>query len=292
MIYVKISGGLGNQMFQFATAFAKAKSCDTKISIDLTEINIKDGKVDFTYRDFELESIFNISNYFVTKNKSNFIVGNSIKDKIIRKFVNSSFLIEKDLRYDKKIIDLSKNSYLEGYFQSELYFKEFEKEIRNQFTFKAKKNKNTLKIVKDINNSKSIAIHIRRGDYISNKSINNIHGTCSLDYYLEALKHFDLNNFQIYFFSDDIEWVKSNFLFLDQKKCNFIDWNSDKESWQDMYIMSKCENFIIANSSFSWWGAWLSTNKNKKIIAPKKWFNDHLKNEQTKDLIPASWVLV
>lgn len=292
MIYVKISGGLGNQMFQFAAAFAKAKSCDTKISIDLSEINKKDGKVDFTYRDFELESIFNISNYFITKKKTNFIVGNSFRDKMIRKFVKSNFLIEKNLRYDNKIIDLSKNSYIEGYFQSELYFKEYESEIRNQFTFKAKKNSNTLKIVEDIKDSKSLAIHIRRGDYISNKSINNIHGTCSLEYYLKALKQFDLDNLKIYFFSDDIDWVKSNFLFLDQKKCNFIDWNTHKESWQDMYIMSKCDNFIIANSSFSWWGAWLSANKDKTIIAPKKWFNDKLKNEQTKDLIPTSWILV
>jgi len=293
MIFLKITGGLGNQMFQFAAAFALAQQKNTTIGIDLSDINTKEGKKNFTYRNFQLDRTFNISNYEIVPSFTySFLTENKITDKIKRLFVKGSVFYEKHLTFDSTFFNAKPNAFIEGYFQSEKYFKDFEKEIRQQFSFKQNPNfktKNLLDNLKDIN---SIAIHIRRGDYVNNKAINSMHGACSLDYYKKALNHFDLNEHKLFFFSDDINWVKENFNFIDINKSTFIDWNDDDNAWQDMLIMSKCKNFIIANSSFSWWGAWLSINSTKKVIAPKQWFNDKNKNNQTKDLIPTSWIKV
>jgi len=293
MIFLKITGGLGNQMFQFATALAIAKKLKTKVGIDLTEINIKKNKKNFTYRDFQLDQIFTINSYKIIPSFTyDFITKNTFLNKIKRKLIGGHYFLEKDLSFQPEIKNCTKNSYIEGYFQSEKYFINHEKEIRNQFKFSKKTNSKTKDLVVNISNCNSIAIHIRRGDYINNKVINDTHGTCGLDYYKNALSQFNLNNYSLFFFSDDINWVKDNFDFISPDKITFIDWNTGHDSWQDMFLMSLCQNFIIANSSFSWWGAWLSAFKDKKIITPKQWFNDNQKNKQTIDLIPKQWIRI
>lgn len=293
MIFLKISGGLGNQMFQYATATSLAVLKNTTTGVDLADINTKEGKKNFTYRNFQLDSIFNLSNFKIVPSYAySFITGTSIIDKIKRKLIGGEYFLEKNLAFCSDIFKITKNTYLEGYFQSEKNFIKTEKEIRQQFAFTKKLNIKSEEILQKIQNSKSIAIHIRRGDYIKNKVINSVHGTCSISYYKRALKHFKIEESDVFFFSDDINWVKNNFTFLNPDKTHFIDWNTGNDSWQDMALMSNCQNFIIANSSFSWWGAWLSDYSDKKIIAPKKWFNDNSKNEQTKDLLPSSWIVV
>jgi hypothetical protein len=293
MIFLKVTGGLGNQMFQFATAFALAKQMKTKVGIDLSEINKKEGKIDFTYRNFQLEQVFNIDNFDIIPTLSyNFIIGTHLIDKVKRVFIKGSFFYEKDLTFDPLIFDIKKNAYIEGYFQSEKYFITYENDIRKQFSFKQRPNIKTELLSEQIKRKNAIAIHVRRGDYVNNKAINLVHGACSLDYYKKALTLFDLTQHQLYFFSDDINWVKEKFNFIDLNTSTFVDWNNGENAWQDMHLMSKCKHFIIANSSFSWWGAWLSIYKDKKVIAPKQWFNDQFKNNQTKDLIPTSWIKV
>ena len=220
------------------------------------------------------------------------ITHHSFFDKIKRKLIGGYYFLEKGLSFQIEHKNCTKNTYIEGYFQSEKYFVAIQNKIRQHFTFKTKTNTQTKALALKIKKQQPIAIHIRRGDYVKNKLINQTHGTCNIDYYKKALKLFDLKNHELYFFSDDINWVKDNFDFINLKKATFIDWNIGQDSWQDMYLMSLCQNFIIANSSFSWWGAWLSTYKDKKIIAPKQWFNDEIKNNQTKDLIPNNWIRI
>ncbi|HIP35301.1 MAG TPA: alpha-1,2-fucosyltransferase [Crocinitomix sp.] len=295
MIFLKITGGLGNQMFQFATAYALAKKNNTNIGIDLSEISSKKHKQNFTYRNFQLDKTFNISNFeLIPSFAYDFIVGNQLKDKLKRFFVKGDFFYEKSLEFDNSLFQINnKNTYIEGYFQSEKYFIEFEKEIKKQFTFKQKTNLKTQNLSNFLSNKQTLAIHIRRGDYVNNKAINSTHGTCPVEYYQKALSYFDLNKHHLCFFSDDINWVKKTFTsIIELKSITFVDWNSGEDAWQDMYLMSLCKNFIIANSSFSWWGAWLSKHTNKKIIAPKQWFNNKTKNLQTKDLIPSSWIKI
>ena len=136
------------------------------------------------------------------------------------------------------------------------------------------------------------AIHVRRGDYVNNPEINAVHGSCNISYYEKGLSKLAERGEigTVYIFSDDPKWVKEN-IRIDYPT-QIIDWNQGEDSWQDMCLMSKCENFIIANSSFSWWGAYLSSSEQKKVIAPVRWFSDETKNKQTADLIPASWLKI
>ncbi|MFD1552176.1 hypothetical protein DNU06_00235 [Putridiphycobacter roseus] len=289
MIFLKISGGLGNQMFQFATATALAIKNSTKVAVDLSLFNKKDSK-EFTSRPFDLATFFNIGDTQIVDQKAySYLFENSFIAKIKRKLRKGSAFFEPNLLFQPAVKQLTANSYLEGYFQSEKYFKEYREQVLNLFEFKKTPSAQTKAAVATFKNKNSIAIHIRRGDYVSKKHINAIHGALPLSYYKDALKKFDLNTHHLVFFSDDMQWVKENFTMSDQSKVTFVDWNTGADSWQDMYLMTQCKNFIIANSSFSWWGAWLAQHAAKQVYCPKTWFNDPKLNQNTKDLIPAEW---
>ena len=290
MIILKLFGGLGNQMFQLATLKSLSLLKKTKIGVDISSFE-KESSAEYTSRSFELERIFDLNEVSITTLKSyNYLLNNNLNSRIKKKLFNGSVFFENGLTYQPEVKSITKNAYLEGYFQSEKYFADFRKEILNLFNFKSKQSTKTMEAEKLICTTDAIAIHIRRGDYASNKHVNSVHGTLPLSYYLNALNHFDVKNAHLFFFSDDIQWVKDNFNFIAPKQATFVNWNTGDDSWQDMYLMSKCHHFIIANSSFSWWGAWLSTHSTKKVICPKTWFIDPIRNQQTKDLIPKNWI--
>ena len=185
---------------------------------------------------------------------------------------------EPNFHYDE-IPELKDGDAILGYWQSEKYFKDFKSEIRNLFS-------PTKEIVEYINSKygnileNSVAIHSRRGDYTRHP---NLHPICNIDYYNSAIEHFGhRKNFLV--FGDDVNWLRDNF------DANFhIIQETDVI---DLYIMSMCTDNIIANSSFSWWGAWLNPNENKKVIAPKNWFGSALSGHNTKDLLPDSWITI
>jgi hypothetical protein len=135
----------------------------------------------------------------------------------------------------------------------------------------------------------SVALHVRRGDYLTNTSAANYHGVCSLLYYQKAidLLSSQYSNLYFYVFSDDIKWAESNLTI--PFPTTFIGHNFGDQSFQDLRLISRCKHQIIANSSFSWWGAWLNSYENKTVIAPKKWF---LNNKKTESLFPPSWQLL
>jgi len=173
---------------------------------------------------------------------------------------------------------------LQGYFQTEKYFKHIADEIREDFTFKDEILNPCKEMISGVENP--IALHVRRTDYVSN-SAN--HPPCTLEYYEAALKHFD-DNRNVIVFSDDPAWCQEQELFSNDRF--MISENDDNRV--DLCLMSLCNDFIIANSSYSWWGAWLSSNKNKKVIAPNRWFgeNGYTKDHDTKDLIPNDWTRI
>jgi hypothetical protein len=166
-----------------------------------------------------------------------------------------------------------------------LYFKNIETIIKNDFIFNQNiidKNKD---LVSKIESCNSISLHVRRGDYVQNKITNQFHGLCSLKYYNNAIHYIEMKikNIEIFVFSDDISWCKENLKY--NLPIHFMDTN---DAHSDLYLMTKCKHNIIANSSFSWWGAWLNTNKEKIVIAPKQWFADQ--SVITQDIIPAQWI--
>jgi hypothetical protein len=180
--------------------------------------------------------------------------------------------------------------YFSGYWQTELYFEEIESVIKKTFEFNKKlisiKN---IETIKEINKVQSVSLHVRRGDYVSDPGAKLVHGgICTIYYYKRAIQTIQSivkGNIFFYIFTDDIEWVKNNLI---SNKMIIVDWNRGDESWQDMMLMSRCKHNIIANSSFSWWGAWLNTNKEKIVIAPEKWFN----TMPAFDIIPENWIRI
>jgi hypothetical protein len=289
MIITKLIGGLGNQMFQYATAKALALRHHVDMKVDVSFINL-DSEGVYTQRKYEL-SIFNTPIQIATANeKEQFFVDNS--NKITRKLkelfpvlTKNFYAIEKGIKYNKEFLNYPKNTYLDGFWQSELYFKHFEAIIKNDFSFNQNivdLNKHLLSKIESCN---SISLHVRRGDYVLNYDANQFHGLCSLEYYNNAIRYIEMkiNNIEIFVFSDDINWCKENLRY--NFPIHFMDIN---DAHSDLYLMTKCKHNIIANSSFSWWGAWLNTNKEKIVIAPKQWFADQ--SVITQDIIPASWI--
>lgn len=289
MIITRLNGGLGNQMFQYAVGRQLAQTHNTNLLLDLS------GYLSDTSRKYELD-IFQIQASIASSDilkQVNFSHFNLIKSGLHTLLQNRSsfrYVKEKSFNFNKKILYLPDNVYLDGYWQSEKYFKNIFNIIRDEYTIKEKPDEINDRYLSEINNVDSVSIHIRRGDYITNPIANQILGGCSLDYYHSAVDIIAKNVKNPYFFifSDDNKWVKDNF------KVDFpakiLSHNNNLKNYEDFRLMSQCKHNIIANSSFSWWAAWLNTNSHKIIIAPKQWFRD--KTINAKDLLPESWITV
>ena len=291
MIITKLIGGLGNQMFQYAAGRRVSYVNNTSLKLDIAGYK---NQVGITPRKYMLH-IFNIQENFASKDEirklkkeNNFI--QKVLKKIHLAFTIKSYVREKGHGFDPNILKMSDNSYMEGYWGSEKYFKDIEDIIRKDFTFKDKPDEVNQQMIIRIRNCDSVSIHIRRGDYVNDKKTNQFHGVCGLDYYFRAIALVvkKIRSPHFFIFSDDPQWAKQN-LHL-KFPCVYVDHNIGKKDYEDMRLMSYCQHNIIANSSFSWWGAWLNKNKDKIVIAPKKWFQDPSIN--TKDLIPSSWAKI
>lgn len=285
MIITRISGGLGNQMFQYAIAKAIAKK------------NLDTFKLDISFypkqslRKYELNQ-FTIEENIATdkeckkyRGKEDFIF--KVKRKLgIKNKRPLEYYHEKEITiFDKHLWDKKGDIYLDGFWQTEKYFKDIRDEILKDFTLKKDISDEAKKYLDDIKNSQSISLHVRRGDYVQNAHTHSVHGTCDLEYYQKAIKHIEQNieNPNFYIFSDDIAWCKENFEFLENKV--FID--DTKSAFDDLELMKNCKHNIIANSSFSWWGAWLNENEKKIVISPLKWINHNPKNLSW---VPSNWI--
>lgn len=271
---VKIYGGLGNQMFQYASALAASKEIKCNLMLDLSWYSNMDGA---TPRRYQLRETFGV----------NKIALPYIAIRLLRKLnVLHTYKEKREFYFDSEIFSLSKNIIMDGYWQSNLYFEKHRALLLKEFTINSNLiSTNVENLKSDIEKVNSVSLHIRRGDYVSNSNANSFHGVCSLDYYYSAIERINdsiCDNFKLYIFSDDIAWVKEN-LKLDIEH-QYITGNSDVE---DLYLMQNCKHNIIANSSFSWWGAYLNSNKNKIIVAPKQWNKDI---DDGADLIPNDWI--
>ena len=297
MIIINLKGGLGNQMFQYAIGYCLSKKKNTPLFFDMRLMQahkIKPSPRNVP-RDYDLD-VFDIKKKLVTKKDlikvfqfpSNYRARKTIAI-ILDKF-NSFVFYEKNRLFDERILKSKKqNLYLDGLWQSEKYFKEYRKEILEVFNFKKiKENKKNYDFIKKINFDKSICLNVRRTDFINNPE----HNVVSIDYYRKAiLKIVDVigNNIDIYIFSDDLDWCKQNLNFLKNK--HFIEHDlAGKKFYNYLYLMSKFKNFIIPNSSFAWWAAWLSQQENKTIVVPENWSG--LVNQKFIDIIPSDWIKI
>lgn len=298
MIIVRLIGGLGNQMFQYAAGRFLSEKHKTTIKLDLTFLLDRTPRRDFVYREYELD-VFAINakqadeKELIKYRPSFFYRVNSCLRRLCGRpvIINPTYLVEQQFTYDKLAFEqASKDCFLNGYWQSEEYFKSIESLLRQEFTFRHPLDIKNAEIANRIGSVNSVSIHIRRGDYVTTPHIANAHALCTLEYYQNAISYIEnrITNPVFFIFSDDIEWVKANLILSSPFEIG--SGNFGKQSYIDMQLMSLCRHNIIANSSFSWWGAWLNSNSDKKVIAPKKWFADETMNAQIIDLIPEKWM--
>jgi hypothetical protein len=286
MIIVNLSGGLGNQLFQYAFGRFLSEKNNCKLKIDISSYD------NYEWHKYSLKPFY-INESFADKNDCDFLKGNNISfsDKIKRKLSNHNYLCkELNLSFNTNYKHIKSPVYLEGYWQSDKYFNEIETIIRNEYKIKLLPSEVNQQILNKIVNENSISLHVRRGNFINIDYVNKIHGTCSSVYYKEAIQLLTSKviNPIFYIFSDDIEWARNNIII--NHETIFVDINDSDNDYEDLRLMYSCKHHIIANSTFSWWGAWLNQSKDKIVIAPKNWFSDTNMNNQTKELIPKEWI--
>ncbi|MFC5283374.1 alpha-1,2-fucosyltransferase [Pedobacter alpinus] len=282
MIIVRIEGGLGNQLFQYALGKNLALINNTELKLDLNYFKKS------SFRTFELNH-FNINEKEIIAQNIKYLKWANSKNKLLNSLYNFFFTEpeiykEKHFHFDNEVFKCKNESYLSGFWQSEKYFISIKKQIQETLTFNPSFNHKFNNQIQQINNSESVALHVRRGDYLKNKN----HLLLNLQYYEKALDLLTekLTNPEIFIFSDDIEWCKLN---LDVKLPH--QFMSRNESHEDLKLMALCKHFIIANSTFSWWGAYLSKNLSKIVICPKNWFPEYSTNN-SEDLFVEDWILI
>ena len=284
---VKLIGGLGNQMFQYAFAYAKKNK--TQLQLDITGFHsdgLRQYKLDKFCIDASIVSVAE-ANQLKYENES---LSTSLLRRLVRKEkpFSNSYYKERCFQFDNAALIVSEEAYFDGYWQSEKYFSDYRDELLKQFGLKAPVHSKSKEYQQKIQSTQAVSMHIRRGDYVTNTRTNEVHGLCSLEYYRKAVSFIQEREAQLHFFifSDDLKWAKENLGFIDN--VTFVELETDALDHEEMWLMSQCQHNIIANSSFSWWGAWLNENPNKMVIAPKQWFADT--SIDTSDLMPDGWV--
>lgn len=292
MIIVNLIGGLGNQMFQYAAGRALSWRLSKPLRLDVS------GFAGYgLHQGFELSRVFACNPEIATDEEVRDLLGwraSWLARKILMRpslaiLHGAKLVVEPHFHYWPGIREVSHTAYLAGYWQSEKYFSDVIETLRADFTFRHPLSKQNAELAGEIGQTTAVSLHVRRGDYVSDTKTNAAHGLCSLEYYRAAVLHMagHVEHPEFFIFSDDIAWAKAN-LKIDFP-CRYVDHNQGAESYNDMRLMSLCRHHVIANSSFSWWGAWLNPKLGKIVVAPRKWFAN---DKNVEDLYPAGWVLI
>lgn len=277
-------------MFQYAAGRALALRRGVPLRLELS---------DFTgyrlHQGFELARVFSCPVALAIPSEMRAVLGWQSSRHIRRvvsrpslRFLHGQyFVVEPHFHYWSGINAVPQQCYLRGYWQSELYFADAVETIRADFTFRQPLTGHNLELAQEIGALNAVSLHVRRGDYASNSKTLATHGVCPLTYYEAAIRYIieSVEAPHFFVFSDDMDWVRAN-LNIDQP-CRYVDHNHGTESFNDMHLMSLCKHHIIANSSFSWWGAWLNPHEDKIVVGPQRWFSN---NNNVKDLFPRGWV--
>lgn len=253
-------GRLGNQMFQYA--LLKSISLKNNYVFAIPKQNHQ------LIECFELKcKVYDLEN-----------------EKIINMLSKLNLVNEASFLFDSRILEIKDNCDLIGNFQTEKYFSMYRNEILREFSFKEHIKQSSIKIINELkkDGKELVSLHIRRGDYVN---LQVYHPLCTIEYYKECISKF--KNVKFVCFSDDIEWCKNNFNFVED-----IFYSETDDPYVDLCVMSLCEHNIIANSSYSWWGAWLNNNENKIVYAPKIWFGEKYKHHNTTYLLPSTWITI
>lgn len=290
MIVTRLLGGLGNQMFQYAVGRALAVRCGVGLLLDTRAFD------DYPLRSYALRQLAIEGDELTDAQCKELGLANLDAGRLrllLAQWIGNTRLTtirEKSYEFDVSVLNAPSACYLMGYWQSPKYFAAIDDEIRREFSVRAPLVGENLEVSRSIGNCRAVSVHVRRGDYVSNPLTNRYHGTCDPDYYMaaEAQIRQRLDQPTLFVFSDDPEWAAQNLRF--QSPTVIVRHNGPERDCEDLRLMTLCKHHIIANSTFSWWGAWLSANPCKIVVAPRNWFRDA--SQTTADLIPEDWIRV
>jgi hypothetical protein len=291
LIVVRLMGGLGNQMFQYAMGRALALRSGASLKLDLSHYTV-DRRRHYALGCFSIEAPPALDRDLARFGLSGKILPGRL-DRIRRMVrarlapADQPIIRERGCRFDPVILQLQGAAYLEGYWQSEKYFLDQTDIVRREFTGDGLDPDNA-RVANQIDAVNAVSVHVRRGDYVGDATANRYHGTCSLDYYRAAIDYVVARtpSPHLFIFSDEPAWVRTHF--PRELPSSIVDINPPERGYRDMQLMARCRHHIIANSSFSWWGAWLAAAPGKIVVAPRRWFN--VDSIDTRDLVPDDWV--
>jgi len=290
MIIVKLSGGLGNQLFQYALGRHLAHVHGTTLKFDVSGFQ-EGGKRQYALAHFRMTA------EFASQQEVNALTGyhpGPVK-RVVDRFLprvdrraKTHVCEGKSFRFKRRILSLPDKLYVDGYWQSEKYFRDIAEIIRQEVTVKAPLIGRNKGLVEEINSVNSVSLHIRRGDYVSDLKTSQSHGNCSLDYYTHCVQELAraVDQPHYFVFSDEPQWAREN-IQLDAP-VTIVDNNGTAQAYEDLRLMRHCRHHIIANSSFSWWGAWLNPRPGKLVYAPQQWFAHDKWGFQ--DIVPTEWL--
>jgi len=292
MIGAMVIGGIGNQMFQYAAARALALSRRTELMLDLSAFRRPDQFG--IMRSFELDRLAIRVREPSSLSPLSFMLARRSAP-ALRALSGWQIARERSLAYDPRFPAFPDRTYLAGYWQSWRYFEAAAERIHEELQPRAPLSAASLRLQERMRGSPSLSLHVRRGDYVTSPGVTEFHGVLELDYYREAIRLVQgrIRDLRAFVFSDDLEWCRRAFepLGLD---LTFVDCNQDADSWQDIHVMAACRHSIIANSSFSWWGAWLGDRGggagDRMVVAPLRWFVSA--DVPVADRFPPGWTIL
>jgi hypothetical protein len=290
MIIVKLQGGLGNQMFQYAVGKSLAHHYNTSFKLDHHFLESRHETANHIFRNYDLDIFALEAERATVKEVTAFRRKAGLLTKVAAymSFVDlPEVVIEKHYHFDASLFKRSSYLYLDGYWQTESYFRKITKTIRNDFRFKRHLNTNSAELLRQFANDELVCVNVRRSDFLQ----NSFHPVCGLDYFIPAMELVasKLANPHFLVFSDDIDWCRQSF--TSTHPLTIVDHTHKGQKFDNyLQLMSCCKHFIIPNSSFAWWAVWLANRKDNIVIAPQTWFNDP--GWDTKDLLPNNWIML
>lgn len=290
MILANIVGGLGNQMFQYAFARALSLRSGTPLKLAIDMFDSYAG-----HQGFELVRAFDIQAAVASPQELSDVLGWRRRPSIRRllaklkwpMLMSRSFVAERFFRFHEVSFAGPRVAYFHGYWQSPRYYEDHEASIRADFKFAQPLVGLNWQLAAEMAATESISVHIRRGDYLKNPRSRMIYALCDREYYMRAIEQIASRRpgARVFAFSDDPAWVESTFR-LAFPNLTIIAHNKGIDSHFDMHLMSLCKHHVIANSTFSWWGAWLGARASQLVVAPQNWF---VSGKDSEDLLPATW---
>lgn len=281
MVIVEVTGGLGNQMFQYAL-YRQLQCMGKTVKLDLSFYHTRQ-----TLRKFELD-VFCVPYEVATKEEIRRLRGYTTDASRLEKALTTRVYRKPNVYTEnldegfQPVVFEQDHVYLSGYWQNENYFQNIREQLLQDFCFPSGCHIQNSELLSQMQCRCSVSIHVRRGDYLESANSRLYSGICTMDYYRNAVSYMKahLQDPYFYIFTDDLEWAKGEFAGEDMLVVEHI---QGKPDYTDMFLMSKCKAHIIANSTFSWWGAWLDEKEDKLVISPSKWLNNHQVNNPVCD---------